>query len=72
MILELILQVKKTITVDNIINKLSKFTYDINKKYKFSNYLLLMSWLEYNIITKILPLPIFHNMVHLDLLVTLE
>jgi 20S proteasome alpha/beta subunit len=28
---------KKVMTVDNIINKLSKFTYDINKKYKFSN-----------------------------------
>src|SRR5688500_13423041 len=25
---------KKTMTVDNIINKLSKFVYDINKKYK--------------------------------------
>ena len=28
---------KKSMTVDNIINKLAKFVYDINKKYKFSN-----------------------------------
>ena len=29
---------KKTMTVDNIITKLSKFVFDINKKYKFNNY----------------------------------